>query len=163
MVLRTTTNHQNKLGIRTERRWFPAPPHFHACEAGQRRFGPLRFVPQSSSSDEPSWTERIPETGPDPEMLCAEAQTSPLVDELRSRASPLLREAFRQKRCDELSNAEGRGKLVLRHIHSNRGCFAPESIRKHNEAFTGRAAAKSSANHASASGSSRNAGARARL
>ncbi len=57
--------------------------------------------------------KRVPAARPDPEMLYAEAETSQVVDELLSRASPVLREAFRLKHYDELSNKEGARQLGI--------------------------------------------------
>ncbi len=79
----------------------------------KRKLAHLRLAHESSNADESSWTERVPAARPDPEMLYAEAETSQVVDELLSRASPVLREAFRLKHYDELSNKEGARQLGI--------------------------------------------------
>ncbi len=79
----------------------------------KRKLAHLRLARESSNADESSWTERVPAARPDPEMLYAEAETSQVVDELLSQASPVLREAFRLKHYDELSNKEGARQLGI--------------------------------------------------
>jgi RNA polymerase sigma-70 factor (ECF subfamily) len=62
--------------------------------------------PESSTTDDTPWTERIPGAQPDPEMMYAEEETLQLVDVLLGRMSPLLREAFTMTYCQEMSNEE---------------------------------------------------------
>jgi RNA polymerase sigma-70 factor (ECF subfamily) len=80
----------------------------------KRKSAHLRFMSESSEPDKHSWLEQIPEIGPDPEMLCAEEQTSQMIEELLNRASPLLSEAFRLSHFEELSNKEGATKLGIK-------------------------------------------------
>ncbi len=62
--------------------------------------------PESSTTDDTHWTERIPGAQPDPEMMYAEEETLQLVDVLLGRMSPLLREAFTMTYYQEMSNQE---------------------------------------------------------
>jgi RNA polymerase sigma-70 factor, ECF subfamily len=63
-------------------------------------------LPESSSSGEISWTERIPTPQPDPEMVCAEGETFQLIDVLLGKMSPVLRQSFTMTYYDELSSRE---------------------------------------------------------
>jgi RNA polymerase sigma-70 factor (ECF subfamily) len=63
-------------------------------------------VPESSFSDEVSWTERIPTSQPDPEMACAEGETLQLIDVLLGKMSPALRQSFTMTYYDELTSRE---------------------------------------------------------
>jgi RNA polymerase sigma-70 factor (ECF subfamily) len=63
-------------------------------------------LPESSSSDEISWTERIPTPQPDPEMICADGETFQLIDVLLGKMSPALRQSFTMTYYDEMSNRE---------------------------------------------------------
>jgi RNA polymerase sigma-70 factor (ECF subfamily) len=63
-------------------------------------------VPESSTGDEVSWTERVPTSQPDPEMICAEEETFQLIDVLLAKMSPVLRQAFTMAYYDELSCVE---------------------------------------------------------
>ena len=63
-------------------------------------------LPESSSSGEISWTERIPASQPDPEMVCAEGETFQLIDVLLGRMNPVLRQSFTMTYYDEMSNRE---------------------------------------------------------
>jgi RNA polymerase sigma-70 factor, ECF subfamily len=66
----------------------------------------LDSLPESSSSGEISWTERIPASQPDPEMVCAEGETFQLIDVLLGRMNPMLRQSFMMTYYDEMSNRE---------------------------------------------------------
>jgi RNA polymerase sigma-70 factor, ECF subfamily len=63
-------------------------------------------LPESSTSGEISWTERIPASQPDPEMVCAEGETLQLIDVLLRRMSPVLRQSFTMSYYDEMSTRE---------------------------------------------------------
>jgi RNA polymerase sigma-70 factor, ECF subfamily len=63
-------------------------------------------LPESSSSGEISWTERIPTPQPDPEMVCAEGETFQLIDVLLGKMSPVLRQSFTMTYYDEMSSRE---------------------------------------------------------
>jgi len=66
----------------------------------------ISSLPESSSSGEVPWTERIPTPQPDPEMVCAEGETFQLIDVLLGRMSPVLRQSFTMTYYDELSSRE---------------------------------------------------------
>jgi RNA polymerase sigma factor (sigma-70 family) len=61
---------------------------------------------ESSTTDDIPWTERIPASQPDPEMLHAEEETFQLIDVLLGRMSPILRQAFTMTYYEEMSNEE---------------------------------------------------------
>ena len=63
-------------------------------------------LPESSSSGEISWTERIPASQPDPEMACAEGETFQLIDALLGKMNPVLRQSFTMTYYDEMSSRE---------------------------------------------------------
>jgi len=63
-------------------------------------------LPEHSTGDELPWTERIPASQPDPEMIYAEVETFQLIDVLLGKMSPLLREAFTMTYYDEMSSVE---------------------------------------------------------
>ncbi|HYT22736.1 MAG TPA: RNA polymerase sigma factor [Candidatus Polarisedimenticolia bacterium] len=63
-------------------------------------------LPESSSSGEVSWTERIPTPQPDPEMACAEGETFQFIDILLGKMSPVLRQSFTMTYYDEMSSRE---------------------------------------------------------
>ena len=94
----------------------------------------------SSTTDDTPWTERIPASQPDPEMMYAEEETLQLVDVLLGRMSPLLRQAFTMTYCQEMSNEEASALLGVttgtfksrlfrarRHLmsHASRSLLAP--------------------------------------
>jgi RNA polymerase sigma-70 factor, ECF subfamily len=66
----------------------------------------ISSLPESSSSGEVSWTERIPTSQPDPEMACAEGETFQLIDVLLGKMSPTLRQSFTMTYYDELTSRE---------------------------------------------------------
>jgi RNA polymerase sigma-70 factor (ECF subfamily) len=66
----------------------------------------ISSLPESSSSDEVSWTERIPTSQPDPEMACAEGETFQLIDVLLGKMSPALRQSFTMTYYDEMTSRE---------------------------------------------------------
>jgi RNA polymerase sigma-70 factor (ECF subfamily) len=66
----------------------------------------ISSLPESSSSGEVSWTERIPTSQPDPEMACAEGETFQLIDVLLGKISPALRQSFTMTYYDEMSSRE---------------------------------------------------------
>ena len=62
--------------------------------------------PESHTTDDTPWTERIPAAQPDPEMAYAEGETFQLVDVLLGNMSPILRQAFTMTYYEEMSNEE---------------------------------------------------------
>ena len=66
----------------------------------------ISSLPDPSMSDEIPWTERIPASQPDPEMVCAEGETLQLIDVLLGKMSPVLRQSFTMTYCDEMTSRE---------------------------------------------------------
>ena len=81
---------------------------FNAAFIIQRKRKPERIgsFPDSGETDETPWVERIPATQPDPEMVCAEAETFRAIDELLRKMNPVLRQAFTMAYYQELSAKE---------------------------------------------------------
>ncbi len=63
-------------------------------------------LPESHTYDEIPWTERIPASQPDPEMVCAEGETFQFIDVLLGKMSPVLRQSFTMTYYDEMSSRE---------------------------------------------------------
>ena len=61
---------------------------------------------ESGTTDDSPWTERIPASQPDPEMMHAEEETFQLIDVLLGRMSPILRQAFTMTYYQEMSTEE---------------------------------------------------------
>ncbi len=74
----------------------------------QRKRKPFSIQPlsENSNSHEVKWTENIPASEPDPEMVHAERETLQLVDGILVRMKPALRQAFAMTYYDELSGPE---------------------------------------------------------
>jgi RNA polymerase sigma-70 factor (ECF subfamily) len=66
----------------------------------------ISSLPELSVADEIPWTERIPASQPDPEMVCAEGETFQLIDALLGKMSPVLRQSFTMTYYDEMSSRE---------------------------------------------------------
>jgi RNA polymerase sigma-70 factor (ECF subfamily) len=81
---------------------------FNAALMIQRKRKPAR-IESFSDPDESSgtpWIERIPTARPDPEMVCAEAETFRAIDKLLGEMNPVLRQAFTIAYYQELSAKE---------------------------------------------------------
>ena len=63
-------------------------------------------LPENSSSREVNWTEKIPASDPDPEMVHAERETFECINGILGEMKPVLRQAFTMTYYDELSRAE---------------------------------------------------------
>ena len=63
-------------------------------------------LPEPNATDDTPWTERIPASQPDPEMVYAEEETFQLIDVVLGRMSPVLRQAFTMTYYDELTSRE---------------------------------------------------------
>jgi RNA polymerase sigma-70 factor (ECF subfamily) len=63
-------------------------------------------LPEPSTADQIPWTERIPASQPDPEMVCAEGETFQLIDALLAKMNPVLRQAFTMTYYHEMSSRE---------------------------------------------------------
>lgn len=74
----------------------------------QRKHKPSRITPLSegSNSHEVDWTESIPSSQPDPEMVHSERETLQFINGLLEKMKPTLRQAFTMIYCDELSGPE---------------------------------------------------------
>jgi RNA polymerase sigma-70 factor (ECF subfamily) len=72
----------------------------------KRRPGRVESLPEAGAKDEISWSERIPDSHPDPEMAFAEKETFQWVDVILTKMTPLLRQAFTMTFYDEMSNKE---------------------------------------------------------
>jgi RNA polymerase sigma-70 factor, ECF subfamily len=73
----------------------------------KRKSSRLVATPDAGVEEDTPWIERIHTSRPDPEELCAEAETMQLVDTLLHTASPSVRAAFKLKHYDDVSAEEG--------------------------------------------------------
>ncbi len=71
----------------------------------KQRLSRIRPLPETISN-EADWTERIPNSQPDPEMVCAERETLQFINGLLEKMKPALRQAFTMTYYDELSGPE---------------------------------------------------------
>jgi RNA polymerase sigma-70 factor (ECF subfamily) len=76
----------------------------------KHRLSRIRPLPETISQ-EANWTERIPASQPDPEMVHAERETLQFINGLLERMKPALRQAFTMTYYDELSGPEARALL----------------------------------------------------
>jgi RNA polymerase sigma-70 factor, ECF subfamily len=72
----------------------------------KRKPSTIQPLPENSNSREVNWTENIPASEPDPEMVHAERETLQLIDGILGKMKPVLRQAFTMTYCDELSGPE---------------------------------------------------------
>jgi RNA polymerase sigma-70 factor, ECF subfamily len=72
----------------------------------KRKTSTIQPLPEGSSSREVNWTENIPASGPDPEMVHAERETLQFIGGILRKMKPVLRQAFTMTYFDELSGAE---------------------------------------------------------
>jgi RNA polymerase sigma-70 factor (ECF subfamily) len=72
----------------------------------KRKPSTIQPLPENSNAREVNWTENIPASEPDPEMVHAERETLQLIDGILGRMKPLLRQAFTMTYYDELSGPE---------------------------------------------------------
>jgi RNA polymerase sigma-70 factor (ECF subfamily) len=74
----------------------------------QRKCKPytIQPLPENSNSREVNWTESIPASEPDPEMVHSERETFQLIDGILGKMKPVLRQAFTMTYYDELSGPE---------------------------------------------------------
>ena len=72
----------------------------------KRKLSRIEFFPESSVTDYSSWIEKIPASGPDPEMSCAEEETHACIGVLLGKMSPMLRRAFTMTYFEEMSTAQ---------------------------------------------------------
>ena len=72
----------------------------------KRKTSTMQPLPESCMSHEVKWTENIPASGPDPEMVHARQETLQLIDGILGQMKPVLRQAFTMTYYDELSGPE---------------------------------------------------------
>ena len=72
----------------------------------KRKASAVRSRSENGASHDDDWTENIPDSQPDPEMIHAERETLQFIDERLGKLNPLLRQAFTMAYFDELSGAE---------------------------------------------------------
>ena len=72
----------------------------------KRKPSAVRSHSESGVPHDDGWTENIPDSQPDPEMIHAERETLQFIDEKLGELKPVLREAFTMTHYDDLSGAE---------------------------------------------------------
>jgi RNA polymerase sigma-70 factor (ECF subfamily) len=77
----------------------------------KRKPSAVRSLSESGVSHDEDWTENIPDSQPDPEMIHAERETLEFIDEKLGKLKPLLRQAFTMAYFDELSGSEACARL----------------------------------------------------
>jgi RNA polymerase sigma-70 factor (ECF subfamily) len=77
----------------------------------KRKPSAVRSLSESDGSHDDSWTENIPDSQPDPEMIHSERETLQFIDEKLGKLKPLLRQAFTMAYFDELSGSEASARL----------------------------------------------------
>jgi RNA polymerase sigma-70 factor, ECF subfamily len=77
----------------------------------KRRLFTIHPLPENSNSREVNWTENIPSSEPDPEMLHAEREILQLMDGIVGKLKPALRQALTMTYFDELSGSEASAML----------------------------------------------------
>jgi len=77
----------------------------------KRKLFTIHPLPENSNSREVNWTENIPASEPDPEMVHAERGTLQLIDGIVGKMKPVLRQALTMTYFDELSGAEASAML----------------------------------------------------
>jgi len=77
----------------------------------KRKASAVRPRSENGASHDDGWTENIPDSQPDPEMIHAERETLQFIDEKLGKLKPLLRQAFTLAYFDELSGSEACARL----------------------------------------------------
>jgi RNA polymerase sigma-70 factor (ECF subfamily) len=72
----------------------------------KRKPSAVRSLSESGVSHDDGWTENIPDSQPDPEMIHAERETLQFIDEKLGKLKPVLRQAFTMTYYDEFSGTE---------------------------------------------------------
>jgi RNA polymerase sigma factor (sigma-70 family) len=72
----------------------------------KRKPSAIRSFSENGVSHDDGWTENIPDSQPDPEMIHAERETLQFIDERLKEMKPVLREAFKLTYYGDLSGAE---------------------------------------------------------
>jgi RNA polymerase sigma-70 factor, ECF subfamily len=79
----------------------------------KRKTFALRPLSENSDSHDENWTENIPDSQPDPEVIHAERETIQLIDEKLENLRPVLRQAFTMTYYEDLTGAEACAKLGI--------------------------------------------------
>jgi RNA polymerase sigma-70 factor (ECF subfamily) len=66
----------------------------------------MNSQPETGTSDDGGWMQKIPTSKPDPEIVYAERETFQFIDEVLGKMKPALRQAFTLTYFDEMSGAE---------------------------------------------------------
>jgi RNA polymerase sigma factor (sigma-70 family) len=77
----------------------------------KRKPSVVRSFSECGVSHDDGWTENIPDSQPDPEMIHAEGETLQFIDEKLGKLKPALRQAFTMAYYDDLSGAEACARL----------------------------------------------------
>jgi RNA polymerase sigma-70 factor (ECF subfamily) len=77
----------------------------------KRKPSTMQTLSEDSDSHEVKWTENIPASEPDPEMVHAERETLQFIDGILGKMKPVLRQAFTMTYYDELSGPEACAQL----------------------------------------------------
>ena len=72
----------------------------------KRKQSTIKPLSDNSGSHEVNWTENMPTSEPDPEMVHAERETLQCIDGILGKMKPILRQAFTMTYFDELSSPE---------------------------------------------------------
>jgi RNA polymerase sigma-70 factor (ECF subfamily) len=72
----------------------------------KRKLSTIHPLPENNNSREVNWTENIPASDPDPEIVHAEREALQLIDGIVGKMKPALRQALTMTYFDELSGAE---------------------------------------------------------
>jgi RNA polymerase sigma-70 factor, ECF subfamily len=72
----------------------------------KRKTSTIQPLPENSNAHDADWTEKIPASGPDAEMIHAERETVECVNGILGKMNPVLRQAFTLTYYDELSGPE---------------------------------------------------------
>jgi RNA polymerase sigma-70 factor, ECF subfamily len=72
----------------------------------KRKPSVVKSLSEGGVSHDDDWTETIPDSQPDPEMIHAERETLQFIDEKLEKLRPALRQAFTMTYYDDLSGAE---------------------------------------------------------
>jgi RNA polymerase sigma-70 factor (ECF subfamily) len=77
----------------------------------KRKPSAVRSLSENGVSHDDGWTEKIPDSQPDPEMIHAERETLQFIDEKLRELKPVLRQALTMTYFDELSGPEASAML----------------------------------------------------
>src|SRR5215469_14738622 len=77
----------------------------------KRRLSTIKPLHENGDSRDLDWTENIPASEPDPEMIHAKHETLQLLNEMLAKMKPTLRQAFTMTYYDELSGPEACARL----------------------------------------------------